>query len=154
MKEIKSAITELLGIVKRLKNKYPYKEFTLDGRLVGDIGEVLAEQIYDIKLYEKINPRYDGISSTGRKVQIKATMKNALTFPADHVPEYYVGIRILENGEIEEIYNGPGSIIWNNILKERKKPKTNLHNIGIKRLKKLSTIINSGDRINKKALYR
>ena len=154
MENIKKAIIELLEIVKRLKSIYPFKEFTLDGRLVGDLGEVLAEQVYDIKLYKRMSPHYDGVSSDGRKVQIKAMMKDALTFPADHVPDYYLGIRILETGKIEEIYNGPGSIIWNNILKERKKPKTNLHNIGIKRLKKLSTIINSGDRINKKALYR
>lgn len=146
MENIKSAIIELLKIVKRLKNNYPYKEFTLDGRLVGDIGEVLAEQIYDIKLFDKITHHYDGISSDGRKVQIKATMKRALNFPADHVPDYYLGIKILENGDFEEIYNGPGAIIWD-ALKNRKRPKTNLHSVGIGRLRKLGSIIDIKDRI-------
>lgn len=146
MENIKKAIIELLQIVKCLKNEYPHKEFTLDGRLVGDIGEVLAETYYDIKLFDKINPHYDGISSDGRKVQIKATMKNALNFPADHVPDYYLGIKILNNGSTEEIFNGPGLVIWD-ILKHRKKPKNNLYRIDINRLMKLDSTIDSKDRI-------
>lgn len=150
MENIKSAIIELLGIVKQLKNSYPYKEFTLDGRLVGDIGEIVVEQIYDVKLFEKITSHYDGISSDGRKVQIKTTMKYALDFPADHIPDYYLGIKILENGEFEEIYNGPGGIIWE-VLKHRKKPtKTNFHCVNIKRLKKLNLTVNIYDRIRRK----
>ena len=149
MENIKSAIIELLEIVRRLKNGYPHKEFTLDGRLVGDIGEVLAEQIYDVKLFEKITFRYDGISSNDRKVQIKTTMKNSLDFPADHVPDYYLGIKILENGEVEEVYNGPGVIIWD-VLKHRKIPKNNFHCIDIKRLKKLNSTVDINHRIKRR----
>lgn len=39
----------MLAVVKRLCEAYPQKKFTLDGRLVGDLGEVLVEDIYDIK---------------------------------------------------------------------------------------------------------
>jgi hypothetical protein len=34
--ETKEAITKLLMIVDELRKTYPYKRFTLDGRLVGD----------------------------------------------------------------------------------------------------------------------
>ena len=33
-------------VVKQLRDAYPGKKFTLDGRLVGDLGEVLAQFEY------------------------------------------------------------------------------------------------------------
>ena len=33
-------------VVKQLRDAYPRKKFTLDGRLVGDLGEVLAKFEY------------------------------------------------------------------------------------------------------------
>lgn len=38
---IPEAVKQLLGIVQRLHAAFPHKAFTLDGRLVGDLGEVL-----------------------------------------------------------------------------------------------------------------
>ena len=52
-------LKELHKIVKELNGQYPHKKFTLDGRLVGDIGEVIAEELYQIKLYNKVEPDYD-----------------------------------------------------------------------------------------------
>jgi hypothetical protein len=46
-------IVSLLKIVKKMQNDYPKKKFTLDGRLVGDIGEILAAEKYDFKLYDE-----------------------------------------------------------------------------------------------------
>jgi len=40
---IPEAVKHMLGIVEQLCAVYPHKKFTLDGRLVGDIGEVLVE---------------------------------------------------------------------------------------------------------------
>ncbi len=44
--KIKTHIKSLLNIVSELQKLYPQKRFTLDGRHVGDIGEVLAEGNY------------------------------------------------------------------------------------------------------------
>ena len=33
-------------VVKQLRDAYPGKKFTLDGRIVGDLGEVLAQFKY------------------------------------------------------------------------------------------------------------
>lgn len=38
---MKAEIVALLEIVNKLQQKYPKRKFTLDGRLVGDIGEIL-----------------------------------------------------------------------------------------------------------------
>ncbi len=90
---INDSVVKLLSIVKDLKTAYPNKEFTLDGRLVGDIGEVLAEETYLIRLFNGLMKHHDAVclDGTERKVQIKATMKNFLTFPCDHIPDYYLG---------------------------------------------------------------
>ncbi len=36
---ILDAVNQMLQIVKQLQSAYPKKRFTLDGRLVGDLGE-------------------------------------------------------------------------------------------------------------------
>ncbi len=39
---IEAYVKKLLAIVARMHKDYPKKKFTLDGRIVGDIGETLA----------------------------------------------------------------------------------------------------------------
>jgi len=143
---IPEAVKQMLAIVKRLSKAYPKKKFTLDGRLVGDIGEVLVEEAYDVTLYADIKKHHDAQSSDGRLVQIKATMKKNLTFPADHVPNYYIGIQVRSNGTFIEIFNGPGTIAWE-AVKGRATPKTNLHSVSFGALASLQGKVLSKDRI-------
>jgi len=143
---IPDAVRQMLAIVERLCDAYPKKKFTLDGRLVGDIGEVLVEDAYDLKLFEDVKRHHDAECSDGRLVQIKATMKNTLTFPADHVPNYYLGVQIRPDGTFVEVFNGPGPIAGD-AVKGRAKPKTNLHCISVSALKKLQERVSPADRI-------
>ena len=136
----------MLGIVERLCAAYPKKKFTLDGRLVGDIGEVLVEDAYDLVLYEDVKKHHDAECSDGRLVQIKATMKKNLTFPADHVPNYYLGVQVKPDGAFSEVFNGPGAVAWE-AVKNRCSPKTNLHSISVSALKKLQKKVRPEDRI-------
>jgi hypothetical protein len=148
--EIHQAIKNMLEIVEKLQESYPKKKFTLDGRLVGDIGEILVATDYDVELYEGIQKHHDGELSNGRKVQIKTTMKESLTFPVDHIPEYYIGIKVHPDGTYTEIFNGPGNIAWK-AIKERKPTKTNLHSINLSALKKLNNEVGDDERIPKRA---
>ena len=143
---IPEAVKQMLGIVERLCAAYPKKKFTLDGRLVGDIGEVLVEDAYDLKLYEDVKKHHDAECPDGRLVQIKATMKKDLTFPADHVPNYYLGVQVKSDGTFVEVFNGPGAIAWE-AVKNRSKPKTNLHSVSVTALKKLQVKVHTQDRI-------
>lgn len=145
---INYAVRELLAIVSRLKKAYPHKGFTLDGRLVGDIGEILVSKSYQVKLFDKIAHRHDGKSGR-RLVQIKATMKESLTFPGNHVPDYYIGIQIHPNGTFRTVYNGPGQVIAAR-LAHRKKPKNNLHSVSVKILEELDRLIPKSQRIAKR----
>jgi hypothetical protein len=149
---IPQAVEQLLAIVDRLRDAYKKqkKKFTLDGRLVGDIGEVLAEATYDITLFDNLHKHHDATCSDGRLVQIKATMKNeSLTFPADHIPLYYIGIQIHSDGTFTEVFNGPGDIAWQ-AVKKRKPPKTNLHSVGISTLSRLNKTVKRKQRIPKR----
>lgn len=143
---IPDAVREMLTIVRRLESTYPHKKFTLDGRLIGDIGEILAEDAYDLKLFEDLTKHHDGTSSDGRLVQVKATMKDQLTFPSDHIPNYYLGLKIAHDGSFTEIFNGPGSIAWE-AVKKRKPAKNNLHCVSLSALRKLQVNVANDDRI-------
>ena len=146
---VPDAVKQMLAIVERLCVAYPKKRFTLDGRLVGDLGEVLVEDAYDLTLYEDMKKHHDAECPDGRCVQIKATMKKSLTFPADHVPLYYLGVQIAPDGSFTEIFNGPGAIAWE-AVKDRKMPKNNLFSIQIATLKNLQEKVAPEDRIPRK----
>jgi len=145
-----NAIRKLLEIVESLQKEYPKKKFTLDGRLVGDIGEILVEKNYDIKLFDGLSKHHDGQTSDKRFVQIKATMKNSLTFPADYIPGYYLGIKIHPDGTFTEIFNGPGKIAAD-AIKNRKPTKTNLYSISLSTLKRFNEKIPVIEKIQKLA---
>ena len=145
---IKSYVKELLAVVRRMQADYPKKKFTLDGRLVGDIGEILAEQIYDLNLLEGIQKKHDAISH-GRRVQIKTTMKGALTF--GDIPDYYLGLKVDENGAVREIFNGPGKVV-KEAIQHRKRPKNFLYSISLSRLEKLNARVSKEDRIPRRLI--
>ena len=109
----RASITDALALIfegiSKLKAQFPDKAFTIDGRLVGDIGEVIAALEYDVKLYDVQTPAHDGETSDGRKVQVKATFKDRLTMTA--VPELYLGLKLSQDGAHREVYNGPGVLI-------------------------------------------
>ena len=144
-------ILKLFEIVNDLRKNFPNKEFTLDGRLVGDIGEILVQENYDVHLYSTLEKTYDGYDSYNRKVQIKATFKDKLSFPCNksEVPDYYIGIKINSDGSFEEIYNGKGSYIWE-LVKSRQKTKTSSFQISVSSLKKLNDSVDVFDKIEEK----
>lgn len=107
MKEIE----ELLSITSNLKLRYG-RRFTLDGKLVGDIGEALASEKYDLHLLPENSPVHDAIeNNSGRLVQIKSTMIGKPTFPCNEIPRYLLALHIKNSGELIELYNGPGQKI-------------------------------------------
>jgi hypothetical protein len=150
MQEIK----ELLAITKKLKDKYIHlnKQFSLDGKLVGDIGEVLVAEKYGIELYPENTAVYDGFEiKTGRKVQIKASFKSYSYFPysANKLPDYFLSVNILENGELEELFNGPGSFLKEHYIDARrlKHYKETFYTLSKGRLKELNSLVPNEEKI-------
>ena len=98
---IKEGLTLIFQGIERLHEAFPSRAFTIDGRLVGDIGEVIAELEYDLTLDKVSVPDHDAQMRDGRRVQIKATFKDSLTFKT--CPDYYLGFKLYPDGEFEEV---------------------------------------------------
>ncbi len=146
--KLKTEIKSLQNSVLKLKEHFPIKKsgFTLDGRLVGDIGEIVAQELFQIKLYEKVVKYYDAETTyePNLKIQIKATFKESLTY--NHEPDYYIGIKLFEDGSFKVIYNGPGKYIYQN-YQHRKGIGEQLLLFPIKKLEEISSRINDNERI-------
>lgn len=147
MQEIK----QLLSITQSLRNQYG-RAFPLDGRLVGDIGEVLAAEKYGLKLLSENAIQHDAIEiATNRKVQIKASFRNYSYFPfgEDKMPDYFLSVNILENGDLEELYNGPGSFLMEHYIKKNvlKHYKETFYTLAKGRLKELNKLVPEEEKI-------
>ena len=147
--KIEEALKGLFAAVAMLKEAYPGKPFTLDGRLVGDIGEVVASLAYSLTLNDGLTKHHDAVTDDGRNVQIKTTFGTTLTFPVHHVPDYYLGIRLNRDGSFEEIYNGPGHLIQAQLAK-RAPTRTGLHGGLMVMLKRINGLVPDSQRIPKR----
>jgi len=123
---------------------FPRRHFTPDGHMVGSIGECLVADAYDLELMPASNKGFDAISKSGKQVEIKATQSNTVAFRSR--PEHAIAIKILPNGSFEEIYNGPGEIVWN-YFEGRKVPSNGQFQISIFKLKKLNDEVPESQRI-------
>jgi hypothetical protein len=146
---VNAALKLIFQAIERLKRAFPNRAFTIDGRLVGDVGEVIAALEYDLVLHEVSQPTHDATTADGRKVQIKATFQDALTFKT--VPDYYLGLRLYPDGRHEEIFNGPGKLIYERYIK-RKGIGMALLRFPVAELRRLSDRISPSERIPKRKL--
>jgi hypothetical protein len=144
---IAEALRLLFQGIAHLKAAFPNRAFTIDGRLVGDIGEVIAALEYDLVLHNVSQPNHDAITSDGRNVQIKATFKNSLTFRT--TPDYYLGFKLYPDGRHEEVFNGPGRLIYDRYV-GRKGVGVTLLSFPISELRKLAETVAVHDRIPKR----
>jgi hypothetical protein len=147
----KEAIREALGLIFRgigiLQAEFANRRFTIDGRLVGDIGEIIASTEFDVTLDEVGQATHDGRTSDDRLVQVKATFQDSLTFRA--TPELYLGFKLYSDGRHEVVFNGPGRVIFNE-YRHRQGIGVNLLSFPNKRLKELSVPIPDEDRVPKR----
>ena len=95
-------------------------KFTLDGKLVGDIGEFYAVEHYGLLLLQPGTRAHDARAPDGRRVQVKATQKPQ-GISLDSEPDFLLVLLLKQDGLFEEIYNGPGSGPWRVANKPDKK---------------------------------
>ena len=114
MDGIRDKVQQLIKIVKELEKDFPGRHFTLDGHLVGSIGEVMASYYYGIELYKASAVAHDG-EIDGKKVQIKITQQEDIVI--NHEPEYLIALYLNKDGSVYEIYNGPGKAPWDSSSK-------------------------------------
>jgi len=132
--EVRKKVNRLIGIVRELESLYSDRKFTLDGHLVGSIGEVLAAEKYNLSLLPSSSEIHDAVDQTGRLIQIKTTQINSIALSSE--PDYLLVQKLLPDGATKEIYFGPGKIIWDNCGKMQKNGQRRISLNAIKKLKK------------------
>ncbi len=123
---------------------FPGRHFTPDGHMVGSIGECLVADAYGLELMNASNKGYDALSPSGLQVEIKATQAKSVAFRSQ--PEHTIAIKILPNGTFEEIFNGPGNLVWQQ-FDGKPLPSNGQYQISLNKLKELNTQVDKSQRI-------
>ena len=144
--KLQTLVKQLYNTVNELENMFPGRHFTPDGHLVGSLGECLVADAYELELLAASNKGYDAITKDGLKVEIKATQSKSVAFRSE--PEHVIIIKIMPNGTFEEIYNGSGSLVWEQ-FKNKKRPSNGQFQISITKLKALNAMVSEHDRVPK-----
>ena len=135
-------IKELYKITNELESSYPGRKFTIDGHLVGSIGEVIVAEHYGLELLRNSTETHDAVSTDGKYVQIKATQINRIAISSE--PDYLIVIKLFSNGFWEEVYNGPGKPVWDNAGKMQKNGQ---RPVSLSKLKSLMISVDKKDTI-------
>ncbi len=112
VEQLPALVSDLMKTTGRLNKLFPGKPFTPDGHLVGSIGEVVAEYIYDLVLEPCSTPQIDAKTTDGRTVQVKLTGRSGQAYgfrwplqAGEACPQVLIALKLNEHG-FEEIYNG------------------------------------------------
>ena len=103
-------VKQLYEIVAELESLFPGRRFTPDGHLVGSIGEVLAAYHYGLALKKHSTPGHDAVTTSGVSVEVKVTQARSVALREE--PVHLIVLSLSKNGEVSEIFNGPGAIAW------------------------------------------
>lgn len=142
LKLAKKLIAEMFRVSGRL-TKMTGRPFTLDGHMIGSIGEVYAQLHYGVELFPPSHRGHDG-SWNGREVQIKATQRDSVDLKG--VTDLLLVFQIKPDGTFIEIYNGDGKRPWQS-LTHRKVTKAGEISISIRQLRELDKQVTPTDRI-------
>lgn len=108
--EVADLLDELYKASDRLGEIFPGRSFTLDGHLVGSIGEVIAAYMFDLDLATASTKAHDAVAKDGRQVEIKLTQKSSTALR--HSPQHLIVLQRLQGRRVEVIFNGPGEAVW------------------------------------------
>jgi hypothetical protein len=140
--EVGELIDQLYQSTDALERHFPGRKFTLDGHLVGSVGEVVASYMFDLNLNAASTKGHDALCPDGRRVEIKLTQGKSVAIR--HEPEHLLVLSRPKGATIEVIYNGPGDIAWN---ASGKMQKNGQRPIGLMKLAALNTNLRSEQRI-------
>ena len=141
---LKSLVKKLYATVSELEAMFPGRHFTPDGHMVGSLGECLVADAYGLELLTASNKGFDAVSPSGLEVEIKATQSRSVAFRSQ--PAHAIVIRILNDGSFEEVFNGPGRIVWEQFSGKRR-PSNGQFQISIRRLSQLNQAVAESDRL-------
>lgn len=140
--EVTRHLDALYSASERLELMFEGRKFSLDGHLVGSIGEVIAAYMFALELMPASNLGYDALASDGRQVEIKLTQGTRVALR--HGPEHLLVLQRPKGGSVGVVYNGPGQAVWDrcgNLQKNGQRP------ISLSRLRSLDASVLDADRL-------
>jgi hypothetical protein len=99
----------LYRAIEELQKTYGRK-FTLDGHVLGSIGEVIAKEALGFKLLPMSTRAHDAHCNIRGAVQIKITGGRSIAMRQNC--NHLLVFKILSPDEAEIIYDGPGDPVW------------------------------------------
>lgn len=139
-----SQVKNIYRAVKELELMFPGRPFTPDGHMVGSLGECLVAEAYGLDLMPPSNKGFDAKAKNGVEVEIKATQSKSVAFRS--CPEHAIVIKIYRDGTFDELFNGPGSIVWA-AFENKKLPTNGQYQISINKVKSLNMTVSSDERL-------
>ena len=78
IKKLEAAIRHMYASVQVLREAFPGKPFTPDGRMVGDIGEAIAALRFGVVLDERLQRHWDGyrLIAKGQRRDVRARARS------------------------------------------------------------------------------
>ena len=140
--QVPELVGQLCSLVDQLEHLFPGRKFTLDGHLVGSIGEVVAAHRYGLELLPASAETHDARADDGRLVQIKLTQTRSVGLRGE--PDHLIVLQLARNGSATEIYNGPGGLAWNAAGKMQSNGQ---RQISLRRLQNLMLQVPATDRL-------
>lgn len=144
--KFQTLVKQLYATVNELEEMFPGRYFTPDGHMVGSLGECLVEDAYALDLKTASNKGFDAVTKCGLEIEIKATQSNSVGFRCH--PQHTIVIKIMPDGSFEEIYNGPGKLIWEQ-FREKRLPSNGQFQISINSLRRLNQSLAQAERVSK-----
>lgn len=142
--KFRTLVKQLYATVNELEIMFPGRHFTPDGHIVGSLGECIVADAYNLELKAASNKGYDAVTETGLEVEIKATQSKSVAFRSQ--PQHTIIIKILRDGTFEEIYNGPGALVWDQFTGKRL-PSNGQFQISLNKLRQLNQTVAQSDRV-------
>ena len=151
--EVRHLLEDLYKASGRLAEIFYGRKFSLDGHLVGSIGEVIAAYMFDLELVTASSKAHDALAPDRRRVEIKMTQgaKVSLRHPAEHL----LVLHRPQGGPVCIVYNGPGQPVWDRARgrssdRVRRRSSNGQYSIGVKTIKELDKLVDPTKRLHPK----
>jgi hypothetical protein len=143
MPRVQKIIRNLFSIVSELERKFPGRHFTLDGHLVGSLGEVFAKERYKLQLFPSSARTHDAWKGK-TLIQIKTTQRESIGISSE--PQHLIVLKLTSAGTFEEVFNGPGKLVWETV-KTKSRPKNGQYAVRLSTLRTIMQQVSRKDRV-------
>ena len=142
------ALRQLYDARNALREHFDGLPFTLDGRMVGDIGEAIAVYKWGLTRLPEGSKTHDVKTASGKHIQIKTTQQTRGSVGLGlhkQAFEHLIVIQIGEDASYNVLYDGPGSYV--DVKRNGKKSAS----LSVNQLRELDGSVPASERVLKKA---